>query len=70
LRVGWLPDCEVPGAIRAGRCAITGQMCGEQADARSCGHCGAATDQETPVDVAETVALPVPETSDQEISEG
>jgi hypothetical protein len=38
--------------------------CGEQADAPSCGHCGAATDQETPVDEAETIALPVPETSD------
>ena len=49
---------------------MTGQVCGEQADARSCGHCGAATDQETPVDEAETVALPVPETSDQQISEG
>jgi len=49
---------------------MTGQVCGEQADARSCGHCGAATDPETPVDVAETVALRVSETADKEISEG
>jgi hypothetical protein len=46
---------------------MTGQMCGEQAGARPCGRCGAATDQETPVDEAETVALPVPETSNQRI---
>jgi uncharacterized OB-fold protein len=44
---------------------MTCPKCGKQADTRFCGHCGAATDQETPVDVAETAAVAVTETSDQ-----
>jgi hypothetical protein len=43
---------------------MTGPHC-SKADTRFCGHCGAATDQETPVEVAEIAAVPVTEPSDQ-----
>jgi hypothetical protein len=62
-----LPCASVAPGLRGSGSHPSGEMrhdlssVRQQADARSCGHCGAVTEQETPAEEAESVAVAVTE---------